>query len=67
MSNYKKIHEMLTTYWTEIEKRNVEYSCLEVFFATVVSYQNLSVEWTNNNWKIEELKYITLALDCLCE
>ena len=67
MSNYKKNHEMLTTYWTGIEKHNVEYSCLEVFFATAVLYENLSVEWENNNWEIEELKYVTLALDCLCE
>ena len=44
---------MLTTYWTEIEKRKVEYSCLEVVFATAILYQNLSVEWKNNNWELK--------------
>ena len=66
-NNYKKIHEMLTVYWSEVSKRNVEYSCLEVFFATAVLFQNLKVEWENNSWNIEELKLITLAIDCLDE
>ena len=66
-TNYKKIHEMLTVYWSKVSKRNVEYSCLEVFFATAVLFQNLWVEWENNSWNIEELKLITLAIDCLDE
>ena len=65
--SYKKIHEMLTTYWCEVAKGNVEYPCSEVFFATVVLFQNLRVEWENNSWNIEELKLITLAIDCLDE
>ena len=64
---YKKTHEMLTTYWSEVSKRNVEYSWLEVFFATAVLFQNLRVEWENDSWNIEELKLITLAIDCLDE
>lgn len=58
---------MLTVYWSKVSKRNVEYSCLEVFFATAVLFQNLWVEWENNSWNIEELKLITLAIDCLDE
>ena len=66
-TNYEKIHEMLTVYWSKVSKRNVEYSCLEGFFATAVLFQNLWVEWENNSWNIEELKLITLAIDCLDE
>lgn len=58
---------MLTVYWSKVSKRDVEYSCLEVFFATAVLFQNLWVEWENNSWNIEELKLITLAIDCLDE
>ena len=58
---------MLTVYWSKVSKRNVEYSCLEGFFATAVLFQNLWVEWENNSWNIEELKLITLAIDCLDE
>ena len=55
---------MLTVYWSEVSKRYVEYSCLEAFFPTAVLFQNLKVEWVNNSWNIEELKLITLAIDC---
>ena len=58
---------MLTVYWSKVSKRDVEYSCLEVFFATAVLFQNQWVEWENNSWNIEELKLITLAIDCLDE
>ena len=55
---------MLTVYWSEVSKRYVEYSCLEAFFPTAVLFQNLKVEWVNNSWNIEELKLITLNIDC---
>ena len=37
------------------------------FFCNCRFIQNLRVKWENNSWNIEELKLITLAIDCLDE
>lgn len=65
--SHLKIHQLLTQYWSEASKRNVEYSCLEVFFRTAPLFQELRIEWEKNEWEIEELKEICMAFDCLAE
>ena len=64
--SYQKIHQLLTQYWSEASKRNVEYTCLEVFFTTTVLFQGLRTVWEKNEWDIDELKVVCMALDCLC-
>ena len=52
--------------WSEASKQNVEYTCLEVFFSTAVLFQGLRTVWEKNEWDIDKLKVVCMALDCLC-
>ena len=64
--SYQKIHQLLTQYWSEASKRNVEYTCLEVFFSMAVLFQGLKTVWEKKEWDIDELKVVCMVLECLC-
>ena len=65
--NFKKIFYFFYQYWEIINKRGVEYSGLQVTITTSFIFDILRIEWEENNWDIEELKYVCLTLDNLCE
>ena len=65
--NFKKTFYFLHQYWEIINKRGIKYSGLQVTVATGFIFDILRIEWEENNWDIEELKYLCLALDNLCE
>ena len=65
--NFKKMFYFFHQYWEIISKRGVEYSGLQVTVATSFIFDILRIEWEENNWNIEKLKYVYLALDNLCE
>ena len=44
-------------------KRGTELSSLQVTVATSYIFNVLRVEWEKNDWSIDKLKYLTLALD----
>ena len=65
--NFKKIFYFLHQYWEIINKRGFEYSGLQVTVATSFIFDILRIEWEENNRDKEELKYLCLVLDNLCE
>ena len=38
---------------------------MEVYIATSYIFGFLRIEWEKSNWDINELKYLTSAMDCL--
>ena len=64
--SHQKIHQLLTQYWSKASKRNVECTCLEVFFSTAVLFQGWRTVWEKNELDIDELKVVCMALDCVC-
>ena len=52
-------------YWRIVAQRGVSLSGLEVYIATSYIFGFLRTEWEKSNWDINELKYLTSAMDCL--
>ena len=65
--NFRKIFYFFHQYWEIVNKRGVEYSDLQVTIATSFIFDILRVEWKENGWDVEELKYVCLALDAFCD
>ena len=65
--NFRKIFCFFHQYWEIVNKRGVEYSDLQVAIATSFIFDILRVEWEENDWDVEELKYVRLALDAFCD
>ena len=65
MSNYRKNFRFFVKYWEIVAKRGTKYSGLEVFVITSYIFDMLQIEWQMNGWDINELKYLTLPLDCM--
>ena len=65
--NFKKIFYFFHQYQEEVTKRGVEYSGFQVTVATSFIFDILRIEWEENNWHVEELKYVCSALDAFCE
>ena len=61
--NFKKIFYFFYKYWEIVDRRGVEYSGLQVTIATSFIFDVLRGEWIENNWDVEELKYLCLTLD----
>ena len=61
--NFKKIFYFFYKYWEIVDRRGVEYSGLQVTIATSFIFYVRRVEWIENSWDVEELKYLCLALD----
>ena len=61
--NFRRILYFIHQYWEIVNKRGVEYSDLQVTIATSFIFDILRVEWEENGWDVEELKYVRLALD----
>ena len=54
-------------YWEIVTKRGFEYSGLQVTVAVCFIFDILRREWEQNGCDVEELKYLCLALDVLCD
>ena len=68
MSNFRKIFYFFFQYWNIVQKRGINYSGLAVTITTSFFFFDiLRIEWENNGWDIEELKYLCLAIDASCE
>ena len=65
MNYCRKIFCLFLKYWEIVAKKGTEYSGLEVFVVTSYIFDMLQDEWQMNGWDINELKYLTIALDCL--
>ena len=50
-----------------VNNRGVEYNDLQVTIGTSFIFDISSVEWVENSWDVEELKYVCLALDAFCD
>ena len=67
MSNFQKKIYFFHQYWNIVQKRGIEYSGLTVDIACRFIFDILRTEWENEGWDIEELKYLSLAMDASCE
>ena len=67
MTNVKKIFYFFYQYWEIVSKRGFEYSGLQVTVAVSFIFDILILEWEEKSWDVEELKYLCLALDVLCD
>ena len=54
-------------YWDYTSKRGTQYSALEILLLTNVINMDLRSKREKQTWDIEELNYICLALDNICE
>ena len=50
-------------YWEIVNRRDTEYSGLAVTVAKSFAFDILRVEWVENRWDVEELKYLCLVMD----
>ena len=65
--NFRRTLYFIHQYWEIVNKRGVEYSDLQVTIATSFIFDILRVEWEENGWDVEELKYVRLALDAFLD
>ena len=65
--NFKKFFYFFHQYWEIVTKRGVEYSGLQVTVTTSFIFDILRIEWEENNWDVEEFRYMCLALDAFCD
>ena len=61
--NFRKIFYFFHPYWEIVNKRGIEDSDLQVTITTSFIFDILTVEWEENGWEGEELKYVCLTLD----
>ena len=67
MSDAQKIFYFFYQCWEIVTKRGFEYSGRQVTVAISFIFDILRLEWEENGWDAEELKYLCLALDILCD
>ena len=63
--NFRKNFYFFSQYWKVVNKRGVEYSDLQVTVATSFIFDILRLEWIENSWSVEEVKYLCLAMTLL--
>ena len=65
MVNVRVIFCLFFNCWRLVAKRGYRLSGLQVTIATSYIFNMLRLEWEINNWDINELKYLTSAMDTL--